>query len=434
MAQRRGGRGRRHRGGELPDVTTGVPQRHRATGRACQLHRVDHDADRPARLIRAEAVVLGCHPPHLPVVPGNAGRVRKRGVHDGPHGVRRDHLEPDPCPAGARPSDGARATDRELDGVPGPQEELNAGRCSGCGDHHRNSRRTDRLQGLFGRNGHREVGANDGAVQVGDDSRDPHRCVRKAARCRRTRPSTAAMVWPSTRSIQGDVITAQAYAAPAAGRASRWVKVTIGRLLLNSWHVPSPRGRPRRARQGRSRTPSPTTSASTSSTAGSPTTPALAASTTGSVWTSGVAGTRPGAESSWNVRRAPRSAAASSNSAISCEGCSSSRTRPDSDALAALNLVLAPAPLIWQLSPATPATRLALAWRRPDWTAVMAATVTSYAQLLVSGGIDRIKVCANPDCSFMFYDETRNRSRRWCEASACGNLVRVRRHRAQRRR
>ena len=108
--------------------------------------------------------------------------------------------------------------------------------------------------------------------------------------------------------------------------------------------------------------------------------------------------------------------------------------RPDADALAALNLVLAPAPLIWQLSPATPATRLSLAWRRPDWTAVMAATATSYAQLLVSGGIDRIKVCANPDCSFMFYDETRNRSRRWCEASACGNLVRVRRHRAQRRR
>jgi len=114
-------------------------------------------------------------------------------------------------------------------------------------------------------------------------------------------------------------------------------------------------------------------------------------------------------------------------------GLLESRKRPDADALAALNLVLAPAQLIWRLSASEPGPRLGLEWRRPDWTAVMAATVTSYAQLLVSGGIDRIKVCANPDCSFIFYDETRNRSRRWCEASACGNLVRVRRHRAQRR-
>ncbi len=115
-------------------------------------------------------------------------------------------------------------------------------------------------------------------------------------------------------------------------------------------------------------------------------------------------------------------------------GLLESRRRPGGDTLAALNRVLAPAPLIWQLSAAEPDSQLGLAWRRQDWTAVMAATVTSYARLLVSGGIDRIKVCANPDCSYMFYDETRNRSRRWCEASACGNLVRVRRHRAQRRR
>lgn len=111
-----------------------------------------------------------------------------------------------------------------------------------------------------------------------------------------------------------------------------------------------------------------------------------------------------------------------------------SRQRPRGDTLAKLNLMLAPAPLIWQLSPGDAAPRLDLSWRRPDWSAVVAATVASYARLLVSGDIDRIKVCANPDCSYVFYDETRNRSRRWCEASGCGNLVRVRRHRAQGRR
>ena len=111
-----------------------------------------------------------------------------------------------------------------------------------------------------------------------------------------------------------------------------------------------------------------------------------------------------------------------------------SRQRPHGDTLAGLNLVLAPAPLIWHLSAAEPVPHLGLNWRRADWAAVMAATVASYARLLISGGIDRIKVCANPDCSCMFYDETRNRSRRWCEASGCGNLVRVRRHRARLRR
>jgi len=107
------------------------------------------------------------------------------------------------------------------------------------------------------------------------------------------------------------------------------------------------------------------------------------------------------------------------------------RRQPDAPTLAALNGVLAPAALVWRLSTGS-VPGLVLVWRRQDWTAVMAATVTSYARLLVSGGIERVKVCANPDCSQLFYDETRNRSRRWCEASACGNLIRVRRHRARR--
>jgi len=59
----------------------------------------------------------------------------------------------------------------------------------------------------------------------------------------------------------------------------------------------------------------------------------------------------------------------------------------------------------------------------------MAATVASYAQLLAADGLDRIRVCTNPDCSWLFYDQTRNRSRRWCDPRICGTLRRVRRHR-----
>ena len=39
----------------------------------------------------------------------------------------------------------------------------------------------------------------------------------------------------------------------------------------------------------------------------------------------------------------------------------------------------------------------------------------------------RIKVC--PGCGTAFYDETRSRTRRWCDSSTCGNRARVRRYR-----
>lgn len=51
------------------------------------------------------------------------------------------------------------------------------------------------------------------------------------------------------------------------------------------------------------------------------------------------------------------------------------------------------------------------------------------AETLAQGEPARIKVCANPDCHWVVYDESRNRTRRWCEAGACGNLMKVRQFR-----
>jgi predicted RNA-binding Zn ribbon-like protein len=45
---------------------------------------------------------------------------------------------------------------------------------------------------------------------------------------------------------------------------------------------------------------------------------------------------------------------------------------------------------------------------------------------------DRLKLCENPDCRRAFFDRTRSRTRRWCEAGGCGNRMRVRRHRERR--
>jgi predicted RNA-binding Zn ribbon-like protein len=102
--------------------------------------------------------------------------------------------------------------------------------------------------------------------------------------------------------------------------------------------------------------------------------------------------------------------------------------------LSHLNDVLSAPDQFWELSRLQRTTRLRLSWRRPDWPAVMAATAASYAELLASGGVSRVRACENPDCTFLFFDESRNRSRRWCESAACGNLVKVRAHRARRQR
>ena len=55
--------------------------------------------------------------------------------------------------------------------------------------------------------------------------------------------------------------------------------------------------------------------------------------------------------------------------------------------------------------------------------------VRSAIDLLTSETLSRVRQCAGATCSWLFLDETKNRSRRWCEMASCGNLAKVRRHR-----
>jgi predicted RNA-binding Zn ribbon-like protein len=43
----------------------------------------------------------------------------------------------------------------------------------------------------------------------------------------------------------------------------------------------------------------------------------------------------------------------------------------------------------------------------------------------------RIKTCAAPDCGWKFVDQSKNRSRRWCDMAVCGNLAKARQYRAR---
>lgn len=60
---------------------------------------------------------------------------------------------------------------------------------------------------------------------------------------------------------------------------------------------------------------------------------------------------------------------------------------------------------------------------RPLWS-----IASSAAELLLSDSLDRVRVCDAPGCTHLFLDTTRNRSRRWCDMSICGNRMKARRH------
>lgn len=62
-----------------------------------------------------------------------------------------------------------------------------------------------------------------------------------------------------------------------------------------------------------------------------------------------------------------------------------------------------------------------------DW--VLARITESFAQVLLRGDARRLKICANPDCGWAFYDSSRAMTRTWCDSRACGNLMKVRRFR-----
>lgn len=52
-------------------------------------------------------------------------------------------------------------------------------------------------------------------------------------------------------------------------------------------------------------------------------------------------------------------------------------------------------------------------------------------RLVVSTRLARVRACAAHDCGWWFVDDTKNRSRRWCDMKICGNREKLRRFRAR---
>ena len=66
--------------------------------------------------------------------------------------------------------------------------------------------------------------------------------------------------------------------------------------------------------------------------------------------------------------------------------------------------------------------------QRSDALAQLAPVLWSAGDLLTGGRLDRVRRCANPDCGWLFVDDSRAGKRRWCSMSSCGNRAKARRH------
>jgi predicted RNA-binding Zn ribbon-like protein len=59
---------------------------------------------------------------------------------------------------------------------------------------------------------------------------------------------------------------------------------------------------------------------------------------------------------------------------------------------------------------------------------LLAPVLWSAGDLLAQPVHDRLRRCANPECLWLFLDDSTAGTRRWCDMGACGNRAKARRH------
>lgn len=72
-------------------------------------------------------------------------------------------------------------------------------------------------------------------------------------------------------------------------------------------------------------------------------------------------------------------------------------------------------------------------WSADSPSAILGPIAVSAIDLLTSDRRNRIKQCVGERCWVLFIDNTKNRSRHWCQMRYCGNVAKSRRQAAQRR-
>jgi predicted RNA-binding Zn ribbon-like protein len=69
----------------------------------------------------------------------------------------------------------------------------------------------------------------------------------------------------------------------------------------------------------------------------------------------------------------------------------------------------------------------------PGLAALLTPVLWSAGDLLAGGRLDRVRRCANDRCLWLFLDDSKSGTRRWCSMASCGNRAKAHRHYARRR-
>lgn len=96
-----------------------------------------------------------------------------------------------------------------------------------------------------------------------------------------------------------------------------------------------------------------------------------------------------------------------------------------------LNTLLGSTPFTYQITQTQQGYHLTSVPSAYDWHWVQSAIITDFLTLLIEHEPQRLRICANTHCLGIFYDESKNRTRRYCTVDKCANLVKLRRFRAK---
>lgn len=104
------------------------------------------------------------------------------------------------------------------------------------------------------------------------------------------------------------------------------------------------------------------------------------------------------------------------------------RQVPSASDLALFNRALAAAPARSQLT----TQNGAYVWRvenlKPTISHLLAPVLWTAGDLLAEPRRDRVRRCGNDKCLWLFLDDSKSGTRRWCSMSSCGNRAKAHRH------
>jgi predicted RNA-binding Zn ribbon-like protein len=101
--------------------------------------------------------------------------------------------------------------------------------------------------------------------------------------------------------------------------------------------------------------------------------------------------------------------------------------------LDAINAALAIAPTRAHLARPAEGWRWAFPGGGDPFGLLLAPVLWSAGDLLAGRRLARVRRCANESCLFLFLDDSKGATRRWCAMSACGNRAKAHRHYARAR-